>query len=232
MSGGSQRASETGDLVSAFAFAPCETWQFESVERDRARLLSATPFEHIVARIDREATLGWFRCNKGKPAGKFVGKWRWRVKLIASAEAIDLWHNGRGGYRAQYYSDPAVGDTANAYARAVLAPTAERLIRDDAGGARFFPHGAVSIADQATRLWVYQGLWLRHARKADGRVRVRRWQDNARDADCEKFARLAPLTPRDETGLLLVGQWLDNGKPIAEPPKRDRAIQLHCFGFT
>jgi hypothetical protein len=29
------------------------------------------------------------------------------VKLVASPDAIDLWHNARGGYRAQYYVDVA-----------------------------------------------------------------------------------------------------------------------------
>jgi len=217
--------------MSRFAFAPFGAWRLVHMPSARqARLLGETTFEEIVARIDHEATLGDFGWNGG--SGDKIGKRRWWVKLVASPDAIDLWHNARGGYRAQYYVDAAAGDDANAFAHCVLAPTAVRLIRDHPCGRRFFPEGAASIMHAATRLWVYQGSWLRHRSRADGRLCVRQWLDNAREANCAKHGRWAPLTPREETGLVLKGQWIDNGEPVAKAPKPERGSQLHRFGFT
>ena len=216
--------------MSQFAFAPLDAWRLDNMPQARqARLLDETPFEEIVGRINKQATLGGFGWNRGKDGDK-IGKLRWWVKMVASAEAIDLWHNARGGYRAQYYVNAALGDDANAFAHRVLAPTAVRLIQRDPYGQRFFPEGAASIAHAATRLWVHQGLWLHYGRKADGRLYVRRWLDNARAG--AKLSRWAPLTPRDETGLVLKGQWIDNGEPVAMVPKSGRGRQLHRFGFT
>jgi hypothetical protein len=125
-----------------------------------------------------------------------------------------------------------VGDDANAFAHRVLAQTAVRLIRDDPGGQRFFPEGVASITHAATRLWVHQGRWLHHRRKADGRLYVGRWFGNAREANCAKLGKWAPLTPRDETGLVLKGQWIDNGAPVTKVLKSGRGRELHRFGFT
>ena len=105
-------------VVSRFAFAPLDAWRLDHMPNDRqARLLGETLFQEIVGRINQEATLGGFGWNRGRHADK-IGQRRWWVKLVASPDAIDLWHNARGGYRAQYYVDVAVGDDANAFAHA------------------------------------------------------------------------------------------------------------------
>jgi hypothetical protein len=218
--------------MSRFAFAPLDAWRLDNMGEDRqARLLGETTFEEIVARINGEATLGRFGWNRGR-CGDKIGKRRWWVKLVTNPDLIDLWHNARGGYRAQYYVDAAMGDDANAFARRVLAPTATRLIQCDPDRQQFLPEGVASITHFATRLWVHQGRWLRYGRKADGQLYVSRWVDNARKANCAKFGKWARLTPRDETGLVLKGQWIDNGKPVAKVPKSARGRQLHRFGFT
>lgn len=151
--------------------------------------------------------------------------------MTVCPDAADLWHNSRGGYRAQYYVDADLGDEANAHACEVLASTAERLIRDHPNGACLFRHGPpanrkkrrklrrpylanlktaveelrVSVYHRETRLWLHEGLWQHQCRKADRCLHVRRWKDNAHAAELAEHARRTEL-----------GQWLKKHDRLTE----------------
>ena len=136
------------------------------------------------------------------------------------------WHNARGGYRAQYYVDAAMGDDANAFARRVLAPTATRLIQcdptDSSSCRRASPRshtsprgfGCIKVDGFATA----ERLTASYT-SADGSITLAR--------PTAPSSANGPPTPRDETGLAPKGQWIDNGKPVAKVPKSARGRQLH-----
>src|SRR5258705_2988398 len=119
--------------MSGFVLASKEDWNIDhSVKSSRRqRLLGDTEFDEIVARICTEAKLAHVGGPEKGEEGDKIGLHRWSITLQASPEAIDLWHNSRGGYRAQYYVLQDTGDAANSYALEHLAKLAANLVQAD-----------------------------------------------------------------------------------------------------
>ena len=109
----------------------------------RARLLGKLSFEAIVERLLSEVRIMRITHEKGDNTKR--GLHRWVITLIANPHTIDLWHNSRGGYRAQYYVDPAIGDAANTYACRALVSVAQRLIEQDNYRKHFWSRAAKSV---------------------------------------------------------------------------------------
>jgi hypothetical protein len=217
-----------------FGFAPLRDWQIDPPVARRARLLGTTPFEKIVDDLRREAKVSSIVCEFGKKGNK-VGLHRYSVIIVAKSRTIDLWHNSRGGYRAQYYLGCAIGEDANAYALNVLGPTIEQLILQDSRRKRFWPLAYKSICHRHARLWIGQKLRLRHAKNTDRHLHVPSWNhhieiDNTR---VSKLIKWGALIPEFEKRLVLKGQWLKkDGSPTSEPPKAARARQINQYGYT
>lgn len=218
-----------------FALAPLSDWKIDhSVPSSRrARLCGNTSFNDIVAKIQSESRIERIRSEEGREAKR--GLRRYVVWLAATAYAIDLWHNSRGGYRAQYYINPKLGGAVNCYALDLLGAHAGDLIQNDSHRERYWPLASKSICHPQTRLWIHQGRWLRNAKPADRLLHVSGWrhQDHY---ECKKMLKLltwGALMPADEFRLVLKGQWLDkNGSAIDKPPKATRALEIHRWGFS
>jgi hypothetical protein len=216
-----------------FSFVPIGHWQIDkSVSRARRkRLLGTIRFENIVARLCSEARIFGIRREKGKTTKR--GLHRYVITLSANRRTIDLWHNSCGGYRAQYYLKPAIGDSANTYAADFLKAATEHLIQRDRFRKRYWPLVAKSICHPETRLWIHQGRW--GAKLPDRVLQVLRWQDH-REVDCAKVTKRrnwGALMPANEFRPALKGQWLNkDGSPVSGKPKADRARQINRYGFT
>ena len=219
-----------------FGLAPLDDWLIDTSvpHARRARLLGETPFEEIIAKVRREARISRIGREIGNNTKR--GFHRYVLTFAIDPCTIDLWHNSRGGYRAQYYIDAALGDEANAYAVESIASLAEALMPADKRRRHLWPAAAKSICHPWARAWIHQGHWFRHWRREDRLLRVSRWQDNARHAICKKvskFVNWAMLIPCIEDGLVIKGQWLTaDGLASPEPPKAKRAQQLYKYGFT
>src|SRR5262249_55497854 len=144
-------------------------------------------FEAIVARLLSEVRIMRITHEKGDKTKQ--GLHRWVITLVADPVTIDLWHNSRGGYRAQYYVDPAIGNAANSCACKGLVSATERLIEQGNYRKRFWSRAAKSVCHSQTRVWIGQGLWLRHARRADRVLYVSGWQQ-PNQHDCAKASKL------------------------------------------
>jgi hypothetical protein len=172
------RATAQVSSVPRFAFAPVGDWLIApSVTGPRRRqlLLDQTSFARIVERLGQELSV--VRISR-EPGYDNPSYYRYCVKLKARPSTIDCWHNGRGGYRAQYYLSERLGEAANSFACERLLPIIERTIAGDSARRRFWTLTRPSIVHERTRLWVHQGLWLRHAKKDDQHLFVPRWQAN------------------------------------------------------
>ena len=218
-----------------FRLAPIKDWVIDRsvVPPRRAQLLGRASFESIVAAIFAETTVHRIRREKRKTK---IGFHRYTITLRAKARDVDLWHNSRGGYRAQYYIDERLGDAANAYAVKILSELAGRLIRGDSRRRRFWPMAEKSICHREARLWIHQGLWLRHARREDRLLYALNWQGSGsriRSKEIVKLVRWGMLIPKEESKLVLKGQWLNSrGSAVSETPKSDRARSIARYGFT
>jgi hypothetical protein len=156
---------------------------------------------------------------------------RVEITLELKATIVDLFHNSAAGYRAQYYYRVKTGEWANQYVIRKLCPGVLQLLVDR--GKRTCPVWWVerSLAHPEAKLWIHQGSWLRHARKSDGRLRIRRWLAYKW---AEKHKDLwSSLAPGDETRIDIKGAPVAlDGTPLSTSLKPTRGQQIHDAGFT
>jgi hypothetical protein len=221
--------------MSGFFLAPRDDWNIDHfVKRSRRdKLLGDTGFDEITARICAEAQLSRVSHEDGEEGDK-IGLHRWSITLRASRETIDLWHNSRGSYRAQYYVSQNSGEAANAYALEHLTKLAASLMQADRYRRRHWDRAAVSVCHPYTRVWIHQGLWCHHAKLTDRLLHVQQWRIGPGDDKKRRKRKvLGMLIPENETKLKIIGQWLDDtNRPRTTPPKTDRADHIHECGFT
>lgn len=146
---------------------------------------------------------------------------------------VDLFHNGAGGYRAQYYLSPKLGDHANAVCckRLLAAVESERALhpRYQDGKSRR------SLNSVHAKVWIGQGRWLWERRIAVRNLTARRWaQAEAKNKRAKQFQIWAKLMPSDEDRIRLFGAWVEQstGRPIGRPSKSNRAEEISKIGFT
>ena len=104
-----------------FARVPRDEWILENriVAERRQRLSQGVSIEEIVHCIAREASLTSYRPRQSDDYPDFC---RVEIKLSMSPKTVDLFHNSRCGYRAQYYLGMKTGEQANRYVIRGLLP--------------------------------------------------------------------------------------------------------------
>jgi hypothetical protein len=119
--------------------------------------------------------------------------------------ACRLFHNGAGGYGAQFYESIRQGEQANRYILDRLSHIDREILKS-----------------RTAKIWIYQGQWLRRQRHAMRNLRVERWHRNFHV--CPKLVRYGYLTPDNETRLVIKG----------ESPKSldDRNERIYNYGYT
>jgi hypothetical protein len=128
-----------------------------------------------------------------------------------------------------------LGETANRLALDELSPRVVPLIQSH--GMKPLRSSILdrSLQHPAAKIWIHQGLWLRHARREDRVLRVACWhfQLNSQDKRRRKLARWACLAPQHEASIVLKGGFVfPNGQPWLGPPDKQRSEELHLCGFT
>ena len=177
-----------------FSVQPHDVWQLRCEPSRAARLLSI-PFENIVDRIHAESSVQ----RKLDEFGRTV------LTLTLASELVDLFHNGAGGYRAQFYESIRQDEQANRYILDRLSHIDREILKS-----------------RTAKIWIYQGQWLRRQRHAMRNLRVERWHRNFHV--CPKLVRYGYLTPDNETRLVIKG----------ESPKSldDRNERIYNYGYT
>src|SRR5207237_3465779 len=93
---------------------------------------------------------------------------------------------------------------------------------------------AGSICHPQTRIWIYQGIWCRNAKLEQRLLRASGWRiitESSSERE-RKLVNWGMLVPKNETKIVLKGQWLrKDGKPLREPPKKYRAVEVSWYGF-
>jgi hypothetical protein len=220
--------------MTRFALVPLGQWPIPTsvgLER-RQLLLGPISFPRIVDMIGEQIRIDRI---KREPSRDNPPNYRYVVEIAVCPSIVDLWHNSRGGYRAQYLLSPACGEEANGYAFERLLPVVERCIERDAIRRRHWEKASQSIRHKSTRLWIHQGTWFRQRRCQDRILLVPQWQSHA-ESPCESIRKRViwgSLIPGYEMRIEMKGQWLDgDGTPLIAPPKPKRAEDINQFGFT
>jgi hypothetical protein len=189
-----------------------------------------TPFKTIVEAITREAKPS---CWNMEPIKRFSGHCRAVINLSLSSQTVDLFHNGAGGYRAQYYLDIDLGETTNHYAIDSLIPRLRHLYADAQKRRWPWERLETSLMHSDAKIWIHEGPWT--DTPATGlNLAVERWRSNKSPHIMKRFgAWWAELTPEDQNCLGLKGGCLDgNGAPGNIYLKPCRSRDIHELGFT
>lgn len=211
-----------------------EVWRLDSslpIARKR-RLHFSPPFQSIVASLRDQLAVEAVKCDPAKSGDE---AYRVVVKLRATTKAIDLFHNSVSGYRAQYLGGSELGEAANSFALNELLPHVVPLI---AGRGKSTVPAVVfeqSLRHPWAKLWIHQGLWLRHARRDHRVLLVQQWeaQLSSEVKRCRKLARWGCLAPELESAFVIKGGFVyPSGVHRFGTPPKDRAADLHACGFT
>ena len=216
-----------------FGTAPDTKWHLtQNVGAARKRRLLETSFANIVQQITKQARLHGYGRQKSKvyPDSKRV-----RIKLVLPPQTVDLFHNGAGGYRAQYYLGIQQGEAANRYIIDCLLEKLKWMCSDQPKRGCCWEFIEASLRDPDAKVWVHQGLWMRHKRIDDRNLVVEAWLRNGNTLNLRKKAIpiWAQLTPDGETRLDLKGGCVnDKFHSIGVQLKPFRSKELHELGYT
>lgn len=217
----------------AFGIVPESDWQLcDQIGTDRKRRLLNTPFDKILLRMVAEAKLDDYKPDPNDHAPNLH---RALFELRLPSEVVDLFHNGAGGYRAQYYIGVHEGENANRYAVDKMRGALKRL--------RVMHHRPdcdqdfieASLSDPGAKIWVHEGAWLSDNKPDDRKLVVDRWEQNASKGiwDHRFEPSWAQLTPNNETGLDIKGGWIDeNFASVPSANKPHRSQEIRDFGYT
>lgn len=217
----------------AFGIAPATEWQLEQrVGKARKRRLLETSFDSIVQQITEQTELHDYECEEVK---KFPGSKRVWFKLILEPPVVDLFHNGAGGYRAQFYLDILQGEKANRCVIDSLLATLKCLCAARPKEDCSWEFIEASLCHHDAKIWIHEGAWLSDNRPADRNLVIDRWEQNAHKITLQhRFEpSWARLTPDSETRLELKGGCVDETiNSIDVQLKPSRSLELHDHGYT
>jgi hypothetical protein len=214
-----------------FQLISCSEWRLSGrITGERRKRLLATTFDEIIKRLQADS-LSVRRFNREFRDDR-RGAHRAVVEITLSAATVDLLHNGAGGYRAQYYADPEIGEAANRTVIAALLPRLRSHIEGRNMRGCGWPFVEASLSNRHSKAWIHQGRWLRLRRHADRNLCIARWEANESKAPKPSFKHWARLTPNREHRLLLMGGWLYDNLKSAGSLKPARSRELHRHGFT
>ena len=215
-----------------FDVVPANEWrligQIDDLRRER---LLTTPYEVIIGRLRQEASLS--RCFPEKPRDGSEWPRRAVFRFKVASQTVDLFHNGAGGYRAQYYRSIISGEAANSAAIAALLPAATEAIIQSNEHAELF-RGSVACAD--AKVWIAEWTWIDEVEPAS-QLWVAAWRtncDTASDGRQQRSGRRGRLIPSDIDVLEVKGGWLKADLSPGSPfkPAQRRSADIHSFGFT
>jgi hypothetical protein len=213
-----------------FQIAPSDEWQLiGQVDDGRRERLLMTPYDEVLALLCAQATLTSDYTEETRDRS---GQRRAVFTFKLPPETVDLFHNGAGGYRGQYYHSPTCGEAANAAAVAALLPAAESVMYAGTPQANLY-RKSMQAAD--TKVWIKEGRWLRQ--KPTAQIRVVRWRESYRTVASRREKQrclYGRRLPGDIDYLEVKGQWLNVDLSPAPPKKPSdlRSADIHRLGFT
>lgn len=216
----------------AFGIIPATEWKLdESIGTERKARLLNTPFGEIVSLITMRGKI--VRCTK-EPLDKDPRYSRVVVELLLPRKVVDLFHNGAGGYRAQYYLSISEGENANRHVIDALRPEINNWLALHTQLGWSGEIVETSVGHPQTKIWINEGPWQTDGNLFDRNLVVDRWRRNAEiDTKWYRFEKWwAELTPDNETRLALKGGWIDADLRAALKGKQARSYEIHSFGYT
>ena len=219
-----------------------EGWVFaDSIPRDRrTRLAVHAKFGELLARIVAGAGYAEPRWRPASYA-PLTGAVRFEVYIQSpDGEAIDYFHNGRAGYRAQYLSSENNGERVNALAVGAV----KHLVRE---AMTTIPNEwdadlEAVLSGRSAKLWIDQNIFVvRQAlagERFDAELLVAPWLRAASGREFvlvrgrRRFKANAGILAPWPQRLALRSAWWKDGTVVTDPDKIERSHHLHVYGFA
>jgi hypothetical protein len=216
-------------------------WDISDLPGDRRGLLDeGASFHEIIHRIVGEAQIVccWPEPFRDAPA-EACGAKQACYRIAVRPESFDLFYNSANGLRAMYWRSPADGDQATKYAVQRLRPMLLQF-------AMKHPEALASGKIKMEVAEVQQSLdapsakiWVREkddsgdsmiSTKGQPQLQVPRWAAKENEPGSKgPLWRWTPIANHLEVKGALIGP---DGTEHVPQSKRDRAKQIHRFGFT
>jgi hypothetical protein len=147
---------------------------------------------------------------------------------------VDLFHNAATGIRAQCLYDVELGGLALDYARDALRERTLELLENHGMTAPLRSFAALSLRDDSAKVWIHQGLWVRHARADVRELLVAKWQCASPRTEREaKLLRYGSKAPEFPPQIDVLGGLFDENLQGCESKQAGiRPLQVNRFGFT
>ena len=216
--------------------SPPEGWRLDLLPPDRQQLLSANQsFEQLAEKIASKAgviSASIEPCRTPPPSAPRMAQVVFRITV--ERDELDRFHNGLDGLRARYWSSPQAGDRATRLLIDLLEPTLLATpVTAFAKKAWPMNQGDVqaSLRKPSAKAWVTESEEGKSLIDANNtcRLSVHRWEENEH---LQPEKRLWRWTPDhgclDIKGALITRDHVE----FVPESKRDRAIQIHRFGWT
>ena len=128
----------------------------------KRRLLESPDFPELIEQISARLKIDCLKRNEKKDK---KGYFRIIVTIKLPPKIVDLYFNSASGIRAQYYKSIKKGEQAEQYAHKKLIPVILKKL--DCVTKRTCPIDWInkSLNHKFAKLWIHQGLWLRHHRR-------------------------------------------------------------------
>ena len=220
-----------GELTKHFVRVPETEWRINGTDEASSKLHYAPEYEHLVHVIASTATVA--ECRR-ESLTRRPAYHRAVVRFAVGTDLVNLFHSAATGYRAQYYASPEIGNEANTLMVRALGARAVALLASRSKRTCPLEWLSSSLEESSAKVWIHQGVWLRHARCSDERLRVERWIRHRDDVDVKlrRKARWAALIPDSEGFLELKGGFISHQGAGIVALKPRRARELHEHGFT
>jgi hypothetical protein len=155
-----------------FEIVPAEEWQLaDRIGSERKRRLLQTDYSSIVERIADQIEMK--ECER-EQSKCISGTSRIKIKLALRAQTVDLFHNGAGGYRAQFYLGVKEGEKANRFLIDHLIDRLKTLCATGSGEKVGLDFIEESLRHAEAKTWIYEGAWLTDSLAEDRNLFVTR----------------------------------------------------------
>jgi hypothetical protein len=216
----------------AFQRVAAGDWNLAVSDAKRLEYLLRGPdYADIIGQVFRSVTTVTYKRERLRKDHRFF---RLTATLTCSSPIpVDLFHNSAAGYRAQYYLAPGLGDSANAFAVAILSRLIVAELRTHPKRSCPPTWANASIGDSDAKVWIHQGHWLRAPDRACKQLHVVRWREQPLSTgEDRKRARYSQLTPCSEDRIDFKGGFVSRDGALFGTLKPSRAPHIHENGFT
>ena len=167
----------TGEADVAFEIVPDTEWRLaDQIGVERKYRLINTDFDKILKLIESKIDTACFKKCRNK---KIPDIFRAHFKIYLPCEVVVFFHNGAGGYRAQYYFGVYEGEKANRKAIDAMLGALGRKHQQQFFAECNQDFVKASLSDLGAKIWIHEGAWLTDNKPETRNLVVDRWKQNA-----------------------------------------------------